>query len=260
MIDSHCHLADRKFNRDLDAVIERARVAGVSPVVTIADSFRESKQCIEIANRYEDVYCTVGMHPHHAKHWKEGDEETLKKLVASSAKVKAIGEIGLDYHYDNSPRDVQRTVFRRQLVIANELKMPAVIHNRESIGDFRKIVSDVKPMKAVLHCCTDRWEDVEQWVADGYLLSFTGVATYPQSEHIRETIKNCPIEQLMVETDAPYLAPVPHRGKRNEPSFVVEVAKLVSKLKAISLEEVDAITTRNALDFYGISAPARLLP
>lgn len=252
VIDSHCHLADRKFSRDLDAVLLRAEEHGIDAMVTIADTLEESKQCIRIAEEHPQIFCTVGVHPHHASDWNDASADQLRRLVTASAKVKAIGEIGLDYHYDRSPRDVQRRVFRDQLALAKELHLPVVIHCREAIADVRAIAQEVLPAKLVLHCCTEWWEDV-QWVVDaGQLLSFTGIATYPQSGFIRRTIEHCPLSQLMVETDSPYLAPTLHRGKRNEPAFVRAVSQCVADVQGISLNEVDAQTTENAVEFFSL--------
>ena len=250
MIDSHCHLADAKFASDLSDVIARAHANGVDRMVTIADTLEEAEQCIAIAEKYNQVFATVGVHPHEAKRWKRGDDERLRSLVRSSKKVTAVGEIGLDYHYDFSPRDTQREVFATQLRLAKELQMPVVVHCREAVEDLWKIVSEEKPASLVLHCCTEKWEDVERFIDVGYLLSCTGIATYPNAADIRNTIKLCPLSQMMVETDAPYLAPVPHRGKRNEPAFVLEVAKEIANIKGVSVEEVDATTTSNAERFY----------
>lgn len=252
MIDSHCHLADKQFDADRGEVIRRAREAGVERMITIADTLDEAQSCIAIAEEYPEVFCTVGVHPHHADSWK--DDERLMTLAQSSARVRAIGEIGLDYHYDRSPRDVQRRAFREQLVIAKTLKLPAVVHCREAVEDVWSIVDDVHPDALVLHCCTEKWDDVAQFVDRGYFLSFTGIATYPNAGVIRDTICNCPIEQLMVETDAPYLAPVPHRGKRNEPAFVAEVVACVAREKGIDRAEVDRITTANATAFFRLPA------
>ena len=253
MIDSHCHLADKKFAKDLDQVISRAVDAGVEKMICIADTLEEAERCVSIADTYDNVFATVGLHPHGAKDWQSEDLNRLREMIASSDRVVAVGEIGLDYHYDHSPREVQRSVFRAQLELAKELDLPAVIHNRESIDDLKKIVAEVQPTKLVIHCCTDKWEDVSDLVDRGAFLSFTGIATYPTSETIRETICNCPIQQLMIETDAPYLAPQGLRGKRCEPAYVVEVAKLVSELKKISLEEVDRVTTVNTEVFFGLA-------
>ncbi len=254
MIDSHCHLADKQFSSDLDAVLKRAKDAGVERCIAIADDIKESEKCLSLAEKLEQVFCTVGVHPHVSGQWSEGSSQKLISMVKSSKKTVAVGEIGLDYHYDNSPRDVQRDVFRIQLELAKELNMPAVVHCRDAIQDLKQIIQDVDPPSLVLHCCTEQWENVSSLVERGYFLSFTGIATYPKAEDIRETIKQCPLEQMMVETDAPYLAPIPHRGKRNEPAFVVEVAKLLAELKGKSLEEIDDITTKNTVEFFGLPA------
>jgi TatD DNase family protein len=252
MIDSHCHLADRKFEADLPEVIERAVKAGVLRMITIADSLEESEKCVVIAEKYPEIFATAGVHPHHAKRWTDRSGKQLGHLLLKAVKVRALGEIGLDYHYDFSPRDTQRKVFEEQLRIAVELAYPVVVHCRDAIDDVWSIVARHAPAKLVLHCCTERYQDVERFLKQGYLLSFTGIATYPQAETIRDTIRRTPLERMMIETDAPYLAPVPHRGKRNEPAFVTEVAKLIAQLKGIELWEVDAATTKNAVDFYGL--------
>jgi len=238
MIDTHCHLADKQFAHDLPETIARAREAGVSQMITIADSIPESRRCLEIAGKNTEIFCTVGVHPHHAKDWKPADTDALRVMAASSPKVRAIGEIGLDYHYNFSPREAQRPVFRAQLSLASELKLPAVVHCREAIADVRSAFKGMDLTKIVLHCCTEEWEDVAELVAQGMRLSFTGIATYPQAESICRTIRECPLEQMMVETDAPYLAPVPHRGKRNEPMYVEFVARRIADLKGLSFEEV----------------------
>lgn len=254
MIDSHCHLADKQFEKDLPAVLRRAREAKVTHCIAIADSLPEGERCLAIAAKHAEVFCTLGVHPHLAKTWEEGDLEKLTAMIASSPKVRAVGEIGLDYHYDNSPRDVQRSVFRTQLALAKELGLPAVVHCREAIEDLRAIIAEVEPPALVLHCCSERWEDVEPLVARGYFLSFTGIATYPKSEEIRRTMKRCPLGQMMIETDSPYLAPVPHRGKRNEPAYVAEVAKLLAGLTKKPIAEIDALTAQNTVAFFGLPA------
>lgn len=252
MIDSHCHLADKQFTDDLPAVLTRAREAGVERMVTIADSLPEAEACVALAEKHAEIYCTVGVHPHHAKDWKRGDGETLKSMVSGSEKVRGIGEIGLDYHYNHSPRGTQRAVFLEQLTLSRELGLPAVVHCREAIADITTIVREVEPLQVVLHCCTEKWEDVEWLVTLGHFLSFTGIATYTKSGEIRETIRQCPLDRMMIETDSPYLAPVPHRGKRNEPAFVAEVAQAIAGIKKIPVEEVYAATTANAVAFFGL--------
>ena len=271
MIDSHCHLADKQFVSDFDAVIQRAMAAGVTRMVTIADSLEESEKCVATAQKYEQIFCSIGVHPHNATLWRIINDPTcaeasagrqcsiprLRALAQSSPKVRAIGEVGLDHHYNFSPRDVQRAVFQEQLELAKELKMPSVVHCREAVQDVWQIVDAVRPEKLVMHCCTERWEDVRRFVERGYFLSFTGIATYPKSEEVRRTIQLCPLEQMMVETDAPYLPPEAlrvqeGRGVRNEPAYVVEVAKIIAQVKGVSLEEVDRVTTENTVGFFGL--------
>jgi TatD DNase family protein len=253
MIDSHCHLADKQFAKDLEDVLKRAKSTGVSHMISIADSLEEGEACMKIAQKHPHIFCTVGVHPHNAKEWKRGDGDRMKEMAAGSTKVRAVGEIGLDYHYDHSPRGDQRAVFLEQLTLSRELGLPAVVHCREAIKDVETIIREVEPLQIVIHCCTEKWEDVEWLIHLGHFLSFTGIATYPSSHDIRETIKHCPLNQLMIETDAPYLAPVPHRGKRNEPAYVAEVLACVAKIKGLSVEEVDAATTKNTMEFFGLS-------
>ncbi|MDD4318839.1 MAG: TatD family hydrolase [Candidatus Peribacteraceae bacterium] len=254
MIDTHCHLADKAFAGDLAAVLGRARTAGVGRFICIADSFAEAEQCIAIADREENVFCAVGVHPHNAKEWVPGDEQRLRSLILRSRNVRAVGEIGLDYHYDLSPREDQKHVFEMQLRIAKDVGLPAVVHCRDSITELRAMIREVQPEKLVLHCCTERFEDVEPLLAKGYFLSFTGIATYPDADVVRDTIRRCPLEQLMVETDAPYLAPVPYRGKRNEPAFVEEVIRRVAEVKGMPFAEMEQITARNAERFFALGA------
>lgn len=251
MIDTHCHLADPQFDADRADVIARAHAAGVERMVTIADTLEEGEKCLRIAEKNEHIFCTIGVHPHHASAWRDGDDVRLRALLAASPKVVAVGEIGLDYHYDRSPRDVQRSVFREQLLIAKELRLPAVVHCREAVDDVWEIVAAAAPPRIVVHCCTERWEDVERFIARGDMLSFTGIATYPNAAEIRRTIVRCPPDRLMLETDAPYLAPVPHRGKRNEPAFVTDVARVVAMERGTDLASVDRATTQNAMAFFG---------
>lgn len=250
MIDSHCHLAHEKFADDLPDILRRAKEAGVSTMVTIGDSLAESKANIDLADAYEEIYCTVGLHPHRAKDWNENDAALLRDL-SKHPKVVGIGEIGLDYHYMLPPKDIQKKVFRAQLLLAQELNLPVVVHTREAIEDTWEIIRDISPASLVLHCCSEEWKDVERFVERGYFLSFTGIITYPKTEKIRETVRHCPLENLMVETDAPFLAPVPHRGKRNEPAFVMNIAECIAQIKGLTLEEVENQTTENTKRFFG---------
>ncbi len=254
MIDSHCHLADGTFADDVTAVIARAKDAGVTRMVTIADDLAEAATCRDIAHAHEEVFFTAGIHPHHADRY-DGDVSLVQiRAFLADSRCRAVGEIGLDYHYMRSPKDTQQRAFEAQLSLAKDLSVPAVVHCRDAIEDVRTIVRHVKPPSLVIHCCTEKWEDVSWVIDDGYLLSFTGIATYPKSDVIRETIARCPLERIMIETDAPYLAPEGKRGSRNEPAFVAEVARCIARVKEMPLEEVDRVTTQNALAFYGVES------
>lgn len=251
MIDSHCHLADKAFDPDRMQAIARAKNAGVSAMVTIGDTIQESEKCLQLAEKYDDLYFTAGVHPHHAKDWSDSDADRLRALLAHP-KAKAVGEIGLDYHYDFSPHEVQKTVFRAQLMLAKELGLPAVVHCREAVADVRAIVEEVDAGQFVLHCCTEKWDDVEWILERGSLLSFTGIVTFPSSLDVQETARNCPLESMMVETDAPYLAPIPHRGKRCEPAYVVQTARFLAAEKGMSLEQFDPVVHATTTAFFGL--------
>lgn len=250
--DSHAHVHFEQLAGDLLGVLDRARAASLDAIITVGTGPDENARVAELAQREAMLYAAVGFHPHEAKDFDEDRDLALFEELCASRRVVAVGEIGLDYHYDHSPRPVQQDVFRTQLSLAKELALPVVVHCREAIADVKNILREVEPERLVLHCCTERWEDAQELVERGYLLGFTGIATYPHAEVIRTVIERCPLDQILIETDAPYLAPVPHRGKRNEPMFVVEVAKLIAKLKGVSLEEVDRTTTHNAVVFYGL--------
>ncbi len=252
MIDSHCHLVASEFSSDIDAVISRAREAGVERMITISDEVKDILPSQKLAEKYEYIFYTAGVHPHHASTFDSVNDLATIRASAAHPKCRAIGEIGLDYHYMNSPKDSQQRVFEIQLALAKELDLPAVVHCRDAVDDIWTIVNHIKPKKLVIHCCTEKWADIEKFVKAGFMLSFTGIATYPKSVEVRETIQKCPIAQLMVETDSPFLAPVPHRGKRCEPAYVVEVAKIVAEVKGMTFEEVDRITTKNAVEFFGL--------
>ena len=235
LVDSHCHVNDPKFDEDRDAVLERALAAGVDTMVVIdAPEFAESRPFL---------YATIGVHPHEAA---SASEETFVRLrdLAQHPKVLAIGEIGLDYHYDFSPRDVQRRVFDRQLEIAAEFGKPVVIHTREAWEDTMACMPTL-PNGGIMHCFTGTVEQAREAVERGFHLGFGGVLTFPKAEELRAAARETPDDRLLVETDCPYLAPVPHRGKRNEPAFVVETARRLAEVRGTSLEAIAALTTSN---------------
>jgi TatD DNase family protein len=238
LVDSHCHLNDPQFDSDRDAALERALAAGVDCLMVI--------DAPEFAERHAAMYATIGVHPHEAA---KATEEIFVRMrdLAAHPKVLAIGEIGLDYHYDFSPRDVQRRVFERQLGFAAECKKPIVIHTREAWDDTLAAVAEAGglPHGGIMHCFTGDAAQAQQALDMGFHLAFGGVLTFPKAEAVREAARIAPEDRLLVETDCPYLAPVPFRGKRNEPAFVVETARRLAAVRGATLESIAAATTRN---------------
>jgi TatD DNase family protein len=238
LVDSHCHLDDEQFEADRDACIERARAAGVEWLMNI--------DAPEFAGRYPNMYATVGVHPHVAA---KATEETFARQrdQAANPKVLAVGEIGLDYHYDFSPRDVQQRVFARQLEMAAEFRKPIVIHTREAWDDTLELVAKAGglPHGGIMHCFTGDAQQARQALDIGFHLAFGGVLTFPKAETVREAARITPLDRLLVETDCPYLAPVPFRGKRNEPAFVVETARRLAAVRGETMEQIAQATTDN---------------
>lgn len=245
LVDSHCHLDDSKFDEDREQTIERARAAGVERLLAIGtgNGPPDLEAAVRLAERYDFIYATIGVHPHDAA---KATEETFARLRALAAhpKVVAVGEIGLDYHYDFSPRPVQREVFARQLALAAEARKPIVIHTREAWEDTLEQVTDL-PHGGIMHCFTGDAAQARQALDRGFHLSFGGVLTFPKAESVREAARLAPADRLLVETDCPYLAPVPHRGKRNEPAFMVETVRRLAEVRGTAPEEIAEITTRN---------------
>jgi TatD DNase family protein len=235
LVDSHCHVNDPKFDEDRDAVLERALAVGVETMVVIDSP--------EFAERHPFLYATLGVHPHEAAN---ATDETFARIrdLAQHPKVLAIGEIGLDYHYDFSPRDVQRRVFERQLEIAAEFRKPVVIHTREAWEDTLTCMP-VLPHGGIMHCFTGTPEQARRAVERGFHLGFGGVLTFPKAEELRTAARETPDDRLLIETDCPYLAPVPYRGRRNEPAFVLETARRLAQVRGTTLEAIAALTTSN---------------
>ena len=247
LVDSHCHLDFPDFKDDLDGVVGRAQAAGVSRFVTISTRVRRQADLIAIAERFPDVYCSVGTHPHHAH---EELDITTADLAAHGGhpKVVAIGEAGLDYHYDNSPRDAQEQGFRTHIAAARETGLPLVIHSREADGDMARILREetkAGAFKAVLHCFTGGRELAFEAIELGHYVSFTGILTFKKSDDLRAIAAALPADRILVETDSPYLAPGKFRGKRCEPAYVVETAKVLAETRGVSLEEISQQTTDN---------------
>jgi TatD DNase family protein len=245
LVDSHCHLDDPKFDEDREQVIERARAAGVERMLAIGTGSGppDLEAAVRLADRYPFLFATIGVHPHDAA---KATGETFARLQELTAhpKVLAIGEIGLDYHYDFSPRDVQRDVFERQLALAAEVGKPIVIHTREAWDDTLAAIRAL-PHGGIMHCFTGDAAQARQALDRGFHLSFGGVLTFPKAESVREAARLTPGDRLLVETDCPYLAPVPHRGKRNEPAFVVETVRKLAEVRSADAEAIAGLTTAN---------------
>jgi TatD DNase family protein len=246
LIDSHTHLDDAQFNEDRAAVIERARAAGVERMLAIGTGGGppDLEAGLRLAQEYPFVLASVGVHPHDSSKATEATFERLRELAAHP-KVVAIGEIGLDYHYDFSPRDVQRAVFSRQLAIAAEAALPIIIHTREAWDDTFEILRREWRGEGILHCFTGDAVQARQALDAGFYLAFGGVLTFPKAEPVREAARVTPSDRLLIETDCPYLAPVPHRGKRNEPAFVLETARRLAQVRGQPVEEIAALTADN---------------
>jgi TatD DNase family protein len=247
VIDSHCHLDFPDFAPDLDGIVERARAADIARMVSISTRVRKFDGLLAIAERFPDVFCSVGTHPHYAH---EEPEVTLDGLIAKTRhpKVVAIGEAGLDYHYDFSPRDAQEQGFRRHIAAARETGLPLVIHTREADADTARILEEETgkgAFPAVLHCFTSGRELALKGVELGLYVSFSGIVTFKKTEDLRAIAAELPADRILVETDSPYLAPGKFRGKRNEPSFVVETAKTVAAARGVSYDELARQTTEN---------------
>lgn len=248
LVDSHCHLDFPDFAEERDAVVARARAAGIGRMVTISTRVKQFDQVRAVAEAYPDVYCSVGTHPHNAG---EETEVTTDDLVALAQhpKVVAIGEAGLDYHYDYAPRADQAEGFRRHIRAARETGLPLVIHARSADEDVAEILSTAHkqegPFPAILHCFSSGRALAMTGIELGLHVSFSGILTFKNAEEIREIARDVPQERLLVETDAPYLAPVPHRGRRNEPAYVAETAKVLAEVRGVTPDAIAATTTEN---------------
>ena len=247
LVDSHCHLDFPDFASELDAVVARARAAGIRRMVTISTRVKKHAQVLAIAEKYPDVFCSVGTHPHNAHEELDIDAETLIAL-AQHPRIVAIGEAGLDYHYDNSQREAQATSLRQHIAAARETELPLVIHARDCDADMARILEDESgkgAFPAILHCFTGGRDLAMRAIALGHYVSFTGILTFKNSQNLRDIARELPADRILVETDAPYLAPLPYRGKRNEPAFVVETAKVLAETRGVTADEIASQTTEN---------------
>ncbi len=259
VIDSHCHLDFPDFSRDLEGIVARATAADVARMVSISTRVRRFDSLLAIAQRFADVYCSVGTHPHYAH---EEPEVTVDDLIARTRhpKVVAVGEAGLDYHYDFSPREAQEQGFRRHISAARETGLPLVIHTREADADTARILEEETgkgAFPAVLHCFTSSRELALKGIALGLYVSFSGIVTFKKSEDLRAIAAELPADRILVETDSPYLAPGKFRGKRNEPSYVVETAKTVAAARGVSFDDIARQTTENFFRLFNKVPPPR---
>ncbi|MGA7931400.1 MAG: TatD family hydrolase [Candidatus Sulfotelmatobacter sp.] len=265
-IDSHAHLDGRQFDSDREQVIARAREAGVQAIVAVGNGDGPAQvDCgIRLAEKYDFVYATLGIHPHEARLADEAAYQNMARL-ARHPKVIAWGEIGLDYYYDHSPRDMQREVFTRQMELAGAAKLPIVIHCRPSEAsdnaweDCLTLMRSqwaAKGLGGILHCFTGNWPQARRALEMGFMISFAGNLTFPKSQQIRDAALEVPLDRMLIETDSPYLAPVPHRGKRNEPAFVKDTARKLGALRGLTAEEVGQQTTRNFYNFFKLTETA----
>jgi TatD DNase family protein len=268
LIDTHCHLEMAAFDPDRESVIQRARAAGLEAIITIGTDLKGNIGGLELSGRHDFVYSAVGFHPHDAKDFTDDIFGKIKDWVGRfgirnggcdmedssslSRKVVAIGEIGLDYHYDTSPRDIQRTVFMRQLQLAKDRDLPVIVHSREADQDTLDIIRESGVAKGVLHCFSGDADMAYQAMTMGFYISIAGPVTFRKALRLQEVVKMVPDDFLLIETDAPYLTPEPFRGRRNEPSFIVHTAKAIADLRDVSPEDIARITTLNARRLFGI--------
>jgi len=257
VIDSHAHLEMEAFDPDREEVLARAREAGIETILSLAmvdenDSYRKAFPLVEA---HEDLITAVGCHPHDAKIFDQRGGEDFLKGLASRPRLVAIGEIGLDYHYNLSPPEVQRDVFRRQIRVARELSLPVIVHHREAESDLMKVLEEekVNEIGGILHSFTADLKTAERALDMGFLVSFSGILTFKNAAPLREVARRLPLDRLLVESDCPYLAPVPHRGKRNEPAFVRDTLRCLAEVKGLPAEEVEQATDANFRRFFDLS-------
>ncbi len=255
LFDTHCHINDEQFSDDFDAVIQNMLAAGVERAVVVGDASQNPIDVFDIAEQYDFLFAASGVHPHNADKWSSETEKIVTELMARK-KAVALGEIGLDYHYDLSPRDIQKKAFQEQLDLAFRLGKPAVLHIREAHGDAYEILTAARNAgrlpKCIMHCYTGSWESAKTYLSMGMYISFSGAVTFKNAPKLWETAENMPLDRLLIETDCPYMAPVPMRGKRNEPAYVAYVLKRIAEIRGIDEEYAADATYKNALDAFGL--------
>jgi TatD DNase family protein len=250
-VDSHAHIDGPEFDTDRDEVIQRARAAGVSAILNVGTGDPHSgafERALELTHKHHDVYAALGVHPHDARLFDDKAQQLLTDLIQQSLRVIAWGEVGLDFYYDNSPRDVQMRVFRRQLQLARSAKLPVIIHTREAETETIEVLKTEWAgcgLGGIMHCFSGSLQLAQQAIELGLSISFSGIITFKKADDLRAIAKEIPGDRLLIETDCPFLAPVPYRGKRNEPAYVVEAARCLADLRQSSLEEIAQVTSAN---------------
>lgn len=252
LFDSHAHLNDEAFNYDRKKIIESLSDNNVAYVINPSADMETSRSGVELGNKYENIYTAIGVHPHEAKDFTKEDLLELEKL-SENKKVIAIGEIGLDYHYDNSPRDIQMEVFRKQMNLAYKLNLPVIIHSREATEDTFTILNEFKDkVVGIIHCYTGSIEMANRYIKLGYYISIAGPVTFKNARVVKQMATEISLDRLLIETDSPYMTPTPFRGKRNEPKYVKYVAEEIAKLKNMDVDELIEITRQNTVDILNI--------
>lgn len=251
LFDTHTHLDDARFDEGRNEVIQKIQDAGVTLAVNIGADLKSSKAAVALADQYDFIYASVGVHPEDVMSLTEGDMETLRSL-AQHEKVVAVGEIGLDYHYDDVPKDVQKQWFLRQIRLAQELELPYIVHDRDAHADVMEIIRESGYFRGVMHCYSGSAEMAQELLKLGFYISFAGPVTFKNGKKAQEAAKTIPLERILIETDSPYLTPEPHRGERNDSSMVRFVAAKIAELRGITTAEAARITTENGKRFFNI--------
>ena len=252
LIDSHAHIYYRDYTGDFDEMLKRAEDAGVGAVLVVGTDIESSRESVELAEKYQQLYAAVGIHPHDAGRITDKCYEIIRTLAQASPKVVAIGEIGLDFYRDRSPRDLQERAFKNFLKMAAELDKPVIIHDRDAHERIMAILREESVRRGVLHCFSGDAAMAAEVIRMGFYISIPGTITYPSNDQLRDVVRSVSIDRILLETDCPYLTPVPYRGKRNEPAFTGIVAEKLAEVKELTLEDVARITTKNARDLFGI--------
>lgn len=254
LFDTHCHLYDAAYDADRPTVLERARASGVGRMLCPATDRQSSEACVALSRHYDGIYAAVGIHPQEAGRVQPGDIEAIRRMAEQEPSVVAIGEVGLDYHYDTPARDMQKEIFIEMIGLARDLDLPIDIHDREAHGDTMEILRQYgKGLRGVFHCYSGSLEMTTELIRMGFYFGFTGTVVFPNSKRAKQVASRIPMERILIETDSPYLTPPPYRGRRNEPAYVRYVAEEIARLRGLDVEYVTSQTTANGLQVFGIA-------